>query len=262
MVNYHPNMSKELEENIEMATLLYAAIEQERIDIYFQEVVDVITNQVVYVEALARWKEEGIGLIPPDRFFALAAESNIIDFLDQYLIKKALQQFKRWQANHMAPLKLSMNLSPSTLFYEGFEQVLFNQTKEHQLEPNQICLEISENTFVRNTELCIERIKNLKQMGFCIAIDDFGSKYSSLSILDVVPYDVLKLDGVFAMNIQSTTIQELASALIKVNQQANKHIIIERIETKEQSQKFLELGCYLQQGYYHHKPQPPIDRND
>lgn len=262
LIAYEPYMSREIEENIDMARRLYRAMEEGRIQIYFQKVVHGQTKDTIYVEALARWYEEGVGFVPPNRFIALATESNIIDHLDEYLVSKTLQEFVRWQSTRNKEVILNINLSPSTLFFTGFDSLIYEQTIEAGLKPSQICVEISENTFVRNTNLCIERIKTLKEMGYMIAIDDFGSKYSSLGILDLVPYDMIKMDGVFAQKIDSPFIQELVKALVAVSHSYQKQLVIECIETKEQSQKFIELGCYLQQGYYHHKPQPPKDIND
>ena len=255
IVRYEEAHGDELKKNINMASKLYQALDKKKIDVYYQKIVDTRSNQVKYIEALARWIDPTLGFVSPDEFFELASKSNLIDYLEDYLVALSIKNFSRYLKKQYPKAILNLNLSPAALFKTNFELVVLERTISSGLKTEDVCIEISENTFIRNTDLCIETINKFKRYGFLIAIDDFGSKYSSLGILDQVPYDILKLDGVFASNIHSTTILDIVRTLKEITHKGNKDIVIEKVENKETSEKFIALGIHIQQGYFYHKPE-------
>ncbi|CCV66528.1 Diguanylate phosphodiesterase [Paracholeplasma brassicae] len=255
IVKYEESHGFALKKNINMASKLYQAIENKQIDVYYQKIVDTRTNEVRYIEALARWIDPELGFVSPDEFFELASKSNLIDYLEDYLVQLAIKKFSRYLKKDYPKAILNLNLSPAALFKTNFELLVLEKTISSGLKTDDVCIEISENTFIRNTDLCIETINKFKRYGFRIAIDDFGSKYSSLGILDQVPFDILKLDGVFATNIQSPTILDIVRTLKDIAHKGQKDIVIEKVETIEISDKFKALGIYIQQGYFYHKPE-------
>lgn len=133
--------------------------------------------------------------------------------------------------------------------------MILNSTSYYNLIPEEVCLEISENTFVRDMDHCIKIIEKLKSHNYIIAIDDFGSKYSSIGILYKIPFDILKTDGIFAKNIENKQIYELLETITKIVLESNKEIVIERVETIKEANIFNVLGRFLHQGYYYHKPE-------
>lgn len=141
------------------------------------------------------------------------------------------------------------------MFKTNFLSDLNKKIKQYELKSSSIVIEISENTFVRDTEECIKRINAFKKSGFLIAIDDFGSEYSSLGILDNIPFDILKLDGVFAQRYESETMMKIATTVSQVALKQGKTIIVEQIETLEQAEIFKTMNCFIHQGYYYHKPE-------
>ncbi|CDR30336.1 Bacteriophytochrome cph2 [Acholeplasma oculi] len=257
IVEYMETFQEETKTNIVMAQRLNKAIEEKSIDVYFQKIINVEDNEVEYVEALARWIDPVYGFVSPEFFFNLATEAHLIDQLEQYIVYKTFMKFKEIKKIH-PKIKLSMNISPTSIFNEGFDAYILYQAKQASLNPNDICIEISENTFVRDTNQCVNMIEKLKKYGFMIAIDDFGSKYSSFGILDLIPFDMIKLDGMFANKINQTSIQMMVKTLAEICKHTDKMILIERVEDAVIAQTFKELNVLLQQGYHHHRPEPYI----
>lgn len=256
VVKYNSVFAHDLETNAKTAQYLYDAIRNDEMDIYFQKIVDSTTNQVMFVEALARWTNKDLGYVPPDKFFLLALQADMIDFLDDYLIAKTLKAYQYYVNKLVTKPKLSINLSSTALLRINYDVFLINEVTKNELKPEDIILEISEETFIQDTNIIIDRIKRFQSYGFKIAIDDFGSKYSSLGILDLVPFDILKLDGLFAERINSKTIVEIVKTITQLACLYNKQIVIEKIETSEVANIFNGFGCTVHQGYFYQKPEP------
>lgn len=256
IVKYDMKFSNKLDEKINMISKLRNAIYNSKIDVYFQNIVDAKTGQIEYIEALARWNDEQLGFVRPDYFIQIAKDSNLIDLLEDYLIEKAISYFAMLKENgNYKNTKLSLNLSPTTFLRNGYDKVLEKLINKYSLKCSDIFIEVSEKTFVHNLNVCNYIINKFKDKGFGIAIDDFGSEYSSLTILDNINYDLIKIDGSFINNINLEKNKIIIDMIIKIASLSNKMIIAEGIETIEESQELLKLNCYLQQGYYFHRPE-------
>lgn len=255
VVRYNNDFARELGVNAKTAQYLYDAIKNDEMDIYFQKVIDAPTGQVKFLEALARWTDNDLGYVPPTKFFELALKADMIDFLDDYIISKTLRVFSRYVNNLKDKPELSLNVSPTALLRPNYDTYILSEATKYGLRPESIIIEISEDTFVQDIQVIVERIKRFRSCGFKIAIDDFGSKYSSLGILDIVPFDILKLDGIFADRINSRTIIAIVKTITDLTRSYQKEIVIEKIETADDAAKFIEFGCTIHQGFYYHKPE-------
>jgi len=256
VARYRKKMSDTLRQNILVANKLQRAIEDEAIEIHFQEVKNVKDDSVDYLEQLARWSDSKLGNVPPDEFIDIADKSNLLDKLERYIVEKTLRLFKvlRKQKPYRST-KVSVNLSPTSLLDERF-LTFFNQTlKKYGIEASDVCVEISENTFVNNLDLCVRRIGQYKKHEYQIALDDFGKEYSSLAILENVDFDIIKIDAVFTRKIHSVKNQEIVKMVRKITRLSHKELIAEGVETSLQKEILQELDCDLQQGYLFHKPQ-------
>lgn len=259
IVQYEPEMSKKLDDNIKTAFKLRNAIHEANIDIYFQKIIHIESNQVKYLEALARWRDPELGYISPELFFKVALESNLIDYLEEYLVRQAIQKYATLKKiPEYQWTKLALNLAPSTFLRSDFINYIENQLQEFGLDNHEICIEVSENTFVHNFETCNYFINSYKQRGFEIAIDDFGREYSSLSILENIHYDIIKIDRSFINNMSSVNNQAIIQMIIEIAKYSNKEIIAEGVERQIESEQLKQRNCYLQQGYLHHKPEKLI----
>lgn len=253
---YGKQMSEQLVQNVSLAYDLYKAIRKSKIEVHFQKIVDATTNEIVYLEALARWNDEDKGIIPPERFLNIAKQSNLIDLLDEYLAKRAIDEYSvLHKKDPYQQTKLTLNLSPGTFLRDDFIHILNEHVKKNQLSTSDIFIEVSENTFVHGFDICNEFIRKYKNYGYLIAIDDFGSHYSSLSILDAIDYDIIKIDGSFISNMESEKNGIIIQMIIKIAKLDGKRVIAEGVETKEIRDQLITFNCFLQQGYYYHIPE-------
>jgi diguanylate cyclase (GGDEF)-like protein len=253
---YQKFMSESLEQTVLFARKLREALDSGHIEVYFQKIINVSNDQVVSFEELARWNDPELGYISPKTMFAIAKESNMIDKLDRYLVVRAILAIKQVSALvKYRNTKLALNITPSSLLDPLFLQYLDEKVLEYGLVPDDICIEISEGTFVHSLDLCIERINEFKLHGYGIAIDDFGREYSSLAILEHVAFDIIKIDALFVDRITQPKNQEIIKMIAKIAKLANQKIIAEGVETMVQRDILKELGCMIQQGYFFNRPE-------
>jgi len=256
ITRFNQQMKEDLKQNIEIANKLKDALDEEIIEVYFQKAVNCATNEVFVIEELSRWKDVELGFIPPDVFFKIAKETNQLYRLDRYMVEKSLVSFTQLRNNpQYCSAKLTINISPTTLLDINFFEYFNKLVGATGIPASDIFIEISETTFVNNVNVCLARINQFKEKGFLIALDDFGTEYSSLSILESVDFDIIKIDAHFVQNIDKFSNQEIIKMIRKITSQNAKEIVAEGVETAEQSQALENLGCLIQQGYYHHRPE-------
>ncbi len=257
LTKYQAKMGAKLKHDLLISNRLKKAIEADDFDVHFQDIHNLKDHTVEYVEGLARWYDVHIGQVNPEVFLNMAKKHKIIDKLDRRLIHKSLTYFKRLfdENNHLV---LALNLTPQTIMKHDVVSFLVEAVQLNGLNPSSICLEISEKTFVLNTDVCRSQIRMLKQAGFIIALDDFGKDFSSLAVLESVDFDVIKLDGLFTKNIHLEKNQEIVKMVKKITELSDKVLIIEGVETEKQRDILLELGCHYQQGFLFHKPEKKV----
>jgi PAS domain S-box-containing protein/diguanylate cyclase (GGDEF)-like protein len=259
VTRYQPLMKANLEKNIILGNRLFDAIKDKKIDIHMQYIMNASTQKAIYVEALARWQDDILGFITPDEFFKVARKSNLLEMLETHLIQKSLVSYKilKEKDGHQ-DIKLTINLTPEMFLKEGFAEEIYKITIQNQVNPKDVFIEVSENTFVHNNYICNQMIKKFKSFGFYIAIDDFGSEYSSLAVLENIEYDMIKIDGSFINHLESKKNHAIVEMISRIGSLSHKIIVAEMVETKEVSDILLKVDIYLQQGYYFHKPQKLI----
>lgn len=256
LLNYEPYMSAKLYRNVNMSIKLVEALKNEFIDVYFQKIINVQNNEVSFIEALARWQDKDKGFISPQIFFEIAKMTNIVDQLDLYIFSKAIENYAMLRLKpEYSNTILALNISPQTLLDSNIHQKICDLIAKYKIDAQKICIEIPENTFVGNINRYKENIMHLKEKGFLIALDDFGREYSSLSILDNIEFDLIKIDGVFVKNIFKPQNQAIVQMVMKISEISKKQIIAECVETSEESLILKQMKCYLQQGFYFHKPE-------
>lgn len=256
IVRFTEDMLTHLKHNVELSNKLKIALDEEKIEVHFQKAIDCQNSQVVILEELARWTDHDLGYISPLEFFRVARESNQLLRLDKYMIKKALKAYQLLKNKpEFDRVRLTLNISPESLLDLEMSHYLDEQVKQLKLEPKDICIEISEGTFINKLDLCISRIDHFKKMGYLIALDDFGVEYSSLAVLEKVDFDVIKIDAHFIKHIDNLSNQEIIKMIRRITDLSDKEMIAEGVETEEQSAKLRALGCHIQQGFYLHRPE-------
>ena len=230
------------------------AIQEEEFVIFLQPQVNV-TGEVVSAEALVRWMHREKGMVFPGNFIPALERGGLIYQLDSFVWKLAVRQLAKWKENGQKIIPISINISPKDFYYVNVYETLTKLIKEYEVEPKYLNLEITESVLLNRTQKNIEIINQLKEFGFLIELDDFGSGFSSLNMLKNLDVDVIKIDREF---LQATENEQRARVILEniigLSKDLHLEVITEGVETKEQVEMLTEMGCELFQGYYFSKP--------
>ena len=217
------------------------------------------TPVLTSVEALVRWFHPEYGVIPPDEFITLFEENGLIRKLDKYVWNEAADQVKRWKDEGLN-IPVSVNVSRVDAFNPLLVEILSDIIKRNGIDNNSLLLEITESAYSDNSQQIINTVMLLRENGFKIEMDDFGSGYSSLNMLCSLPIDALKLDMEFIRNIcDNKKNYRMVGIMIDIARLLEVPVIAEGVETKEQFDLLENLGCDIIQGYYFSKPIPADD---
>lgn len=233
------------------------AIAQRQIVPYLQPIVDT-EGRVVGAEALARWNHPEKGFLRPDLFIPIFERNGKIVEVDRYIWRCACELLNEWKREQRHPdLFLSVNISPMDFYFMDLRMEVNNLVKEFGIEPSKLRLEITESIMMNNIEERIEVINGLREDGFILEMDDFGSGYSSLNLLKDLPVDIIKLDMAFLKKSQGNEkARIILDGLIKMVDNLNIVSLTEGVETDKQFRALADMGCKLFQGFYFAKPVP------
>ncbi len=254
---FEPNMNVRALEQLELESDLRRAIEREEFVVHYQPVVELATGKVVGMEALLRWEHPERGLLYPSGFIPLTEETGLIVPIGQYVIEEVCNQARLWQEQYLRDpaLVVSVNLSARQFQHPGLIQELAQALRKSGADPNGLELEITESVLMKDEEVAPARLEELKGLGIRMALDDFGTSYSSLSYLKRLPVETLKLDKSFVDGLGKDPKDKLiASATISLAQTLGLEVVAEGVETAEQLRQLRKLGCDLVQGNYFARP--------
>jgi len=252
---YASQMTAYAFEKVVMDTSLRVAIKEEQFIVYYQPQIDVITEKIIGMEALVRWRHPTLGLVPPGKFIPLAEESGLIIDIDKQVRRDAMKQFALWYKEGLNPGKLSVNLEMTQLNERDFLAQLSNIMQELGFNSDWLELEVTEGQVMNNPELSIEKLKTIHDKGIDLAIDDFGTGYSSLSYLKKLPLTKLKIDQSFVRDIPKDEDDvAITKAIIALGKSLKLKLIAEGVEDESQKQFLIENGCDFIQGYFYSKP--------
>ena len=252
---YTNEMTKKTVQKLELSHNLREAIELESFQTYFQVKVNALTEEIVGVEGLIRWKHQSLGFIAPYIFIPLAEELNLISTIDQWMLAQSTTIIKKWKKAGLDTGKLSLNLSMSQLEDDKFIPYITKFIENADFNPNCLEFEITESQIMHDPELAIKKLESIKKLGVSIAIDDFGTGYSSLSYLKRLPIDTLKIDRSFIKDIpHDSDDMAIVKSIIALAKSLHLNIIAEGVETLEQKNFLLDEGCDVIQGYFYSKP--------
>ncbi|WP_160690645.1 ABC transporter substrate binding protein [Clostridium sp. C2-6-12] len=250
-------MGEDTLKKINLHNNLHNAIQNNEFILYYQPITDVITGQIVGMEALIRWHSPIDGFISPDNFIKVAEESGQIIEIGTWVLKNACNFAKELLDLGYTNYYISINVSAVQLMQKDFKNILFNIIKEAEIPPECILIEITESVFMESFEDMSILFSEIRNKGIRIALDDFGCGYSSLTYLKNLPVDVLKIDKSFTDDIliddEKVCITGLIITLMK---QLEFTVIAEGIETEEQLDYISSYNCDLFQGYLVSKPVP------
>lgn len=240
----------QIAENKELEQALCHALERNEIFIMYQPQVNLMTDRLVGMEALARWRHPTRGLIPPNKFIPLAEASGQISAIGAWVLDTACRQVQHWEKAGLKDLVISVNVSPAQLRQPTFASFVEETLGRHGLEPKQLVLEVTESLMMQSSGAGQQELRDLAGKGVRIAIDDFGTGYSSLSYLRILPCDFLKIDRSFVMDIPSNQdAVSIAKSVVGMGRNLGLHLIAEGIETAQQAEFLKGLWCEDGQGY-------------
>ena len=254
---YNPEMTEQAYERVLMEVSLRNAIKNEEFVVYYQPQIDGLTDKLIGMEALVRWKSPNGDLIPPYKFIPLAEKTGLIVALDRVVMRQAISQLSRWYKSGFNPGVLALNLATLQLDESDFIKFFSTLLEEYSVKPEWIELEVTESQIMKNPQESIKKLQQLCNLGISLAVDDFGTGYSSLAYLKKLPIDKLKIDQAFISNLPDD--EEDASitrAVIALATSLNLNLIAEGVETEAQKNFVVENGCKNIQGYFYSKPIP------
>ena len=249
-------MSKN-QQNIQITKTMKQSLMNEDFKVYYQPKYDIQTNKMIGAEALIRWQHPELGFISPGEFIPIFEENGFITELDIYIWEHVCGFIEKMKNEHNKILPVSVNVSRKDIYKEGLPEILKSMVERHNLSPTYLHLEITESAYMENTENLLEVVRRLKEYGFIIEMDDFGSGYSSLNILAELPIDIIKLDMKFIQNEQKNkNSHNIISSIVNLAKWMNLIIVVEGAETEEHIQYLRRLKCNFVQGYYFSRPIP------
>ena len=240
---------------------LVEAVTGNDLRLHFQPIVRVGGElpEVVGVEALLRWEHPRLGLLPPGAFLPLAEESSLVVELDLWAVRATCAAAAQHRsAPGSPPLQFSVNLAGRTLVDARLVQAVRSALADHSMDPARLCLEVVESQSLVDLPTVAARLTELRRMGVRTALDDFGTGYSTLSWLQRLPVDRIKLDRTFITGLPEAPAQLLVRGVVALAGQLGIEVVAEGVETPEQLTALVEAGCGLMQGYLLGRPEPAL----
>lgn len=258
---FDPKLQAILEQKADLAKHLREAIDKKMIFLNYQ--LQIISqneeDKVVGVEALVRWNDPKKGIIGPNLFIPIAEETGLIIPLGNWILKEVMIQLKQWEEDEIKKdWRISVNVSYRQFEQDNFVHKLKSLIEKYKINPSKLRLEITENLLIKDTQNIINKISELSLIGVTISIDDFGTGYSSLAYLKQLSIDELKIDQSFIKDILTDSNDlVIVETMLSIGKKFNLEIIAEGVETKEQYEKLVSMGCSYFQGYFFGKPVNP-----
>ena len=248
-------MDNELRERKALEQDLHHALQRGELELHYQPQIDLATRTMVGIEALLRWHHPKHGMVPPDRFIPLAEDSGLILPIGAWVLEQACRQVRAWQCAGLPQFRMSVNLSPVQFRDPDLALVVRGALERSGLAPDHLELEITERTLMEDTETNLAILRELKQLGVKVSIDDFGVGHSSLGYLRRFAFDEIKLDRSFVAAIEhDPSAAAIVRATLSLGHSLGLDAVAEGVESAEQLAMLDAEGCRLAQGYYFSPP--------
>ncbi len=256
-VVYEPQMHVRVRHRQELVTALERAIERGEIDVHYQPIVQLETNRLAAVEALARWTRPGHGLLGPSTFLPVADEIGLMVEIGRLVLRESCRQAVSWQRNFPGHggLRVNVNLAPSELHDPDLVHEVEQVLEETGLDPSLLVLELTESGVMRSPDQARRTMATLRSLGVSLALDDFGTGHSSLAHLREFPLDQLKIAQAFVDGLPQGHVDAVfVETIVRLAASLGLSAVAEGIETQEQANAVSALGCEFGQGFYFGEP--------
>ena len=252
---FMPEMNAQEAERLIIESNLSVALEKQQFTLRYQPKVNLDTGQITGAEALLRWQHDELGEMLPNAFMPVAEDSGLIVPIGRWVLRQACIQAKAWQKSNLDNLTVAINISSQEFLQKGFVEDVRAILVETRLQPHFLELEIAESVLMRDAEFSKKILNQLKLMGIKLAVDDFGTSYSSLSYLQQFPIDVLKIDESFIQNINSAKDDSIIiSTIINMANSLKLNVVAEGVENSQQLAFLKAHHCKEGQGYFFGHP--------
>jgi diguanylate cyclase (GGDEF)-like protein len=244
-------------ERLDLELDLRGAITRGEFMLYYQPIVDLDENRIVGLEALIRWAHPTRGLLLPADFLALTEETGLIVPIGQWVLGEACRQVREWQglAPALASLMVAVNLSAKQVRQAALLSEVMDALNASNLSPSSLTLEITESLMMDDEPTTLAKLMALRGLGVHLALDDFGTGYSALDYLRRFPADTLKIDQSFVRGLGDRSEDTaIVQAVITVAKSLNLRVAAEGIESQQQAEQLLAMGCHYGQGYFFARP--------
>jgi diguanylate cyclase (GGDEF)-like protein/PAS domain S-box-containing protein len=256
---FDESMRDQAVERLDLEGGLRHALERGELRVLYQPQVELATGRIVGAEALLRWQHPERGLVVPPLFIPIAEQTGLIVPIGAWVLEEACRQAAAWTATSGRDVAISVNVSPRQLAEDDFERVVERALSVTGLEPRLLCLEITESAVMADPVAATAVLERLKRLGVRLAIDDFGVGYSSLSQLKtLLPVDTIKVDKSFVDGVPGED-EAIVDAVLRLADGLGLTAVAEGVETREQVDALLDMGCRLAQGFHFARPQTPSD---
>lgn len=252
---YDDSLRKQLLMEQRITDDMESALREGQFQVYFQPKYDIFSESLSGAEALIRWIHPQNGMMSPAEFIPVFENNGFITEVDMFVWDKACEKIREWMDKYDRFVPISVNVSRKDIYRPDLLETLLGIVHKHGLEPKHLHLEITESAYVESPDQLLEVVTQLKEAGFVIEMDDFGSGYSSLNMLAVMPIDILKLDIKFIQNYsEADNSRSIMSFVIGLAKWMNLYVIAEGVETREQLELLRGMDCNLAQGFYFARP--------
>jgi diguanylate cyclase (GGDEF)-like protein/PAS domain S-box-containing protein len=258
-VLYSPEQDQHTDERLELVGELRAALERDALLLHFQPKVDLKTAGLAGVEALVRWEHPRRGMIPPDRFVALAEQTGLIAPLTRWVLNAALRQCRAWQDSGL-DIPIAVNISMRNLQDTQLPRQVAELLAHHGVLPSRLEVEITESAIMADPGRALETLRRLRELGVRIAIDDYGTGYSSLAYLKKLAAHELKIDRSFVTDVTSDENDlVIVRSTIELGHNLGLLVVAEGVEDQATYELLAELGCDQVQGFHVARPLPAAE---
>lgn len=250
-----PKMNVSKHDRITLENDLRLALSRNEFELNYQPQFNVSKKVIVGVEALIRWNHPTQGLLGPYVFIDLAEETGLISAVTDWVLETACKQLSSWRAGGFKNLRMSVNVSPQEFESDDIVERILPLVARYNLPADSLEIEITENILMRDASSIIAKMKILRSHGIRIAIDDFGTCYSSLNYLRMFPVSTIKIDQSFVRDLfNEHSASPIIQAIIGIANGYGLHLLAEGVETAEQAKALREIGCYEMQGFFFSEP--------
>jgi len=254
---FAPPSAKEARRCFAIEQELRQAITRNQLSLHYQPFVDVAAGKVTGAEALLRWTHPKLGDLPPAQFVPIMEEAGLVNEIGLWILNTACRQLSAWRNTPLADLRIAINLSASQFRDPSLKTALQRTLASHGLSPQQLILELTETVAMEDADRTLHLFHELKALGFSLAIDDFGSGYSSLGYLKKLPFSKLKIDREFVTQIdQRPDSKAICRALVELSNGLGISVLAEGVERYEEVEELRKLGCSTFQGFFFAVPMP------